>query len=258
MKRFRWTRRTALLAGSSVVAVAAVGVLLVLTFVGMPGGGKLFGTASVDRGRDSRGPYLVLESGFLGQQTGYITLKNNTANQINLSSYQGTDRDGSGYYLWGWDNLQPGEQKKFDFQGRWRLYYAYGEPTIVDCETSGGGGIEGGLRMGPNRAATTPALGSDERGKYLEINAGGFYTGVIGLRNDSGETVTLRSYYNGLIGAGFWGQDTLAPHQEKRFDFRGAWLIYYSGALPVVDYYVLSGGGAGEGGLKMGPYGGKS
>ncbi|MGI5834948.1 MAG: hypothetical protein ACOX87_00470 [Chloroflexota bacterium] len=259
MGRFHLTQRAKVFTSICSLAVVVGVVLLVFGFAGMPVGGYLFGTASVDRGRDNTGPYFVLESGFFGQQTGTITLKNQAATQIALRSYSYTGGgDNGGYHLWGWDNLKPGDQKKFDFQGSWRLYYFNGEPTIVDCRTSGGGGIEGGLRMGPNSVGTTPGLGSDERGPYMAIDAGGIFTGVIGLRNDSDKPITLRSYYAGYIGQGFWGQDTLAPNQGKRYDFRGPWRIYYSGALPVVDHYVLSGGGAGEGGLKMGPNGGKS
>ncbi len=46
MKKINWTRRNKLFAGLGGLAVVLVVVLLVFTFVGMPGGDKLFGGAS--------------------------------------------------------------------------------------------------------------------------------------------------------------------------------------------------------------------
>ncbi len=263
MRRFHWTRRAKVVTGISSLLVVVAAVLLVFSFTGVPMGGGLLGTASVDRGRDGIGPYFNLQSGLGGMQTGSITLKNNTKNKITLKSYRHYITDNN--ELWGWDYLNPGEQKKYDFyRGIWHLYYFNGEPTIVDCKTSGGGGIEGGLRMGPNSEGTTPVLGSDAHGNYIVVQGPALRTGVIGLFNDSDETITLRSFYQDSVewsGPGVWkqwGEDTLAPHQGKRFDFtRDVWHVYYSGLLPVVDHYVTTGGGAGEGGLKMGPNGGR-
>ncbi|MGI5837631.1 MAG: hypothetical protein ACOX87_14225 [Chloroflexota bacterium] len=257
MRRLRWTRQAKILTGSLVVVFAAG--LLAFSFMGLPISGALAGTAVVDKGRDSRGPYFDLDSGFLGLQTGFILLKNNTKNMITLQSYKQSKLS----ELWGWDTLKPGEQKKFDFKGHWNLYYFNGEPTIVDCETSGGGGIEGGLRMGPNGYGPIP-LGSDKHGNYLVAKGLAAVTRVIGLRNDSNETVKLASYYQSSVewsGPGEWtkwGEDSLKPGEAKRFDFtRDIWRIYYTGALPIVDYFAKEGGGAGEGGLRMGPYGGR-
>ncbi len=158
MSRLLWTRQAKILIGSLVVVIA-VG-LLAFNVVGLPIiSGALAGTAVVDKGRDSRGPYYDLDSGFGGLQTGFILLKNNTKNMITLQSYKQMKLD----ELWGWDTLKPGEQKKFDFKGHWNLYYFNGEPTIVECETSGGGSIEGGLRMGPYGYGPIP-LGSDKQG----------------------------------------------------------------------------------------------
>ena len=192
-------------------------------------------------------------------QTGFITLRNNTKGKINLKSYK-LDEDLS-YRIWGWDNLKPGEQIKYDFRGSWHLYFFNGEPTIIDCETRGGGGFERGLRMGPNTANMAPKLGSDVHGNYMEIISGGLggtATGVIGLLNDSDQPVRLESCYQDGNNWKKWGEDTLFPGQEECYDFKGTWRIYYFGTLPIVDFYKDSGGGYGEWGLKMGPNGGKS
>lgn len=46
MKAINWTRRNRIFAGLGGLGVVLVAVVLVFTFVGMPGGGKLFATAS--------------------------------------------------------------------------------------------------------------------------------------------------------------------------------------------------------------------
>ena len=134
--KINWTRKTKLWAGVVGLAVIVV-VLLVFSFVGIPGGGKLLGEVTISGNR------IYLNSDWWGLCTGVITLKNETAQPMHLLSF---DSDGVQH---AGDTLNPGETKSYDYKGSWTVTSDQKLPTIIGDRGSGGGAGEGGLRMGP-------------------------------------------------------------------------------------------------------------
>ncbi|MBI2907707.1 MAG: hypothetical protein HYX92_08645 [Chloroflexi bacterium] len=101
-------------------------------------------------------------------------------------------------------------------------------------------------------------------GFYLSSGWFGLATGVVRLKNRDDKTIMLKSEY---VSGDRWvacGTDTLEPGQDRHWDFKGSWRVKTSppvfgwGGLALTPTIVdvrESGGGGGEWGLQMGPYG---
>ena len=140
--KINWTRKNKIWTGIGGLVVAVLAALLVFTFIGMPGGGKLLGKAEIDTGSKR----IYLWSDWIGLATGVVELRNNTSQNIFLFSI--TNGLGSEGELHGGDFLKPGETKKFDYKGWWIIEAEPVLPTLLSDQGSGGGAGEGGLRMG--------------------------------------------------------------------------------------------------------------
>ncbi len=66
MKAIKWTRRNKLFGGLGGLAAAMVAVLMVFSFVGMPGGGKLFGTTYAPDWNEPESDYYNRVTLYLG------------------------------------------------------------------------------------------------------------------------------------------------------------------------------------------------
>jgi uncharacterized protein YjbI with pentapeptide repeats len=135
--KINWTRKNKIWTGIGGLVVAVLAALLVFSFVGIPGGGKLLGEVTISGNR------ISLNSDWWGLCTGVITLKNETAQPMHLLSF---DSDGVQH---AGDTLNPGETKSYDYKGSWTVTSDQKLPTIIGDRGSGGGAGEGGLRMGP-------------------------------------------------------------------------------------------------------------